>query len=182
MTTVHLLHAGYNHERVGSSITLVRDGDALIVTDPGLVAHRSRILDPLRDLGVAPEDVTHIFISHHHPDHMTNIALFPNAWLVDVDSRYKDDQWLDHAGDGYELAPGTRLWVTPGHTDSGTSLIVSADDATYAMTHLWWHTDRTPALDPYTSDQAVLEANRERVLAAVDIVIPGHGGPFRVRD
>jgi glyoxylase-like metal-dependent hydrolase (beta-lactamase superfamily II) len=98
MTTVHLLHAGYNHERVGSSITLVRDGDALIVTDPGLVAHRSRILDPLRDLGVAPEDVTHIFISHHHPDHMTNIALFPNAWLIDVDSRYKDDQWLTMRG------------------------------------------------------------------------------------
>jgi glyoxylase-like metal-dependent hydrolase (beta-lactamase superfamily II) len=182
MTTVHLLHAGYNHERVGSSVTLVRDGDALIVTDPGLVAHRSRILDSLRDLGVTPEDVTHVFISHHHPDHMTNIALFPNAWLVDVDSRYKDDQWLDHAGDGYELAPSTRLWVTPGHTDSGTSLIVTADDATYAMTHLWWHQDRTPALDPYTSDQAVLEANRARVLAAVDIVIPGHGGPFRVRD
>jgi hypothetical protein len=54
MTTVHLLHAGYNADRVGSSITLVRDGDALIVADPGLVAHRSKILDPLRDLGVTP--------------------------------------------------------------------------------------------------------------------------------
>ena len=101
MTTVHLLHAGYNADRVGSSITLVRDGDALIVADPGLVAHRSKILDPLHDLGVAPEDVTHVFVSHHHIDHTLNIALFPNAWVVDIDSRYQDDQWLDHAGDGY---------------------------------------------------------------------------------
>ena len=180
MTTVHLLHAGYNNDRVASSITLVRDGDALIIADPGLVATRSMILDPLRALGVAPEDVTHVFLSHHHPDHMINIALFPEAWVIDADSRYKDDQWLEHPGDGYELGPNSRLWVTPGHTDSGTSLVVTADDATYAMTHLWWHQDRTPLIDPYSSDQAVLEANRERVLAAVDIVIPGHGGPFRV--
>jgi glyoxylase-like metal-dependent hydrolase (beta-lactamase superfamily II) len=180
MTSVHLLHAGYNAERVGSSITLVRDGDAIIVTDPGLVADRARILDPLRALGYAPTDVTHVFLSHHHPDHTVNIALFPEAWVVDIDSRYKDDQWLDHAGDGYELGPNSRLWVTPGHTDAGASLLVQADDAVYAMTHLWWHTDRTPEIDPYSTDQSVLEANRQRVLAAADIVIPGHGEAFRV--
>ena len=38
MTTVHLLHAGYANARVGSSVVLVRDGDALIVTDPGVKA------------------------------------------------------------------------------------------------------------------------------------------------
>ena len=76
MTTVHLLHAGYAHDRVGSSVVLVRDGDALIVADPGMVANRSLILDPLADLGVAPGDVTHVFLSHHHPDHTVNIALF----------------------------------------------------------------------------------------------------------
>ena len=58
MATVHLLHAGYAGERVGSSIVLIRDGDALIVADPGMVANRSRILDPLATLDVAPEAVT----------------------------------------------------------------------------------------------------------------------------
>ena len=48
MTTVHLLHAGYAGDRVGRPpIVLVRDGDALIVVDPGMVARRSLILDPL---------------------------------------------------------------------------------------------------------------------------------------
>ncbi len=51
-TTVHLLTAGYAGERVASSVTLVRDGDALIVADPGMVADRRRILDPLAALGV----------------------------------------------------------------------------------------------------------------------------------
>ena len=180
MTTVHLLHAGYAHDRVGSSVVLVRDGDALIVADPGMVANRSLILDPLAELGVAPGDVTHVFLSHHHPDHTVNIALFPNAEVVDFWARYKDDLWLDHDGDGYQLAPNSTLWLTPGHTVEDASLIVKADDATYALTHLWWKEDRTPEVDPLGDDQAAIEVGRARVLAAVDIVIPGHGSSFRV--
>ena len=182
MTSVHLLHAGYTGERTASTVTLVRDGDALIVADPGMVARRSLILDPLAALGVAPEAVTHIFLSHHHPDHSVNCALFPNAEIVDFWARYRDDLWLDHDGDGYHLAPRSQLWLTPGHSEEDASLIVEADDATYAMTHLWWHSDRTPEIDPLGADQAAIERGRERILAAVDVVIPGHGAPFRVRD
>jgi glyoxylase-like metal-dependent hydrolase (beta-lactamase superfamily II) len=180
MTSVHLLHAGYTGERTASSIVLVRDGDALIVVDPGMVARRALILDPLRDIGVAPEAVTHVFLSHHHPDHTINVALFPNAEVVDFWARYVDDLWLDMPGDGYRLSPKSELWLTPGHTQEDASLIVEADEGVYAMTHLWWHADRTPEIDPYADDQAALEAGRARVLAVADIVIPGHGGPFRV--
>lgn len=182
MTSVHLLHAGYADERVGSSVVLVRDGDALVVADPGMVARRSLILDPLAALGVAAADVTHVFLSHHHPDHTVNIALFPNAEVVDFWARYKDDLWLDHDGDGYHLAPNSALWLTPGHTEEDATLVVTADDAVYAMTHLWWKADRTPEIDPLASDQAAIERGRARVLAAADIVIPGHGPAFRVRD
>jgi glyoxylase-like metal-dependent hydrolase (beta-lactamase superfamily II) len=181
VTSVHLLHAGYADERVGSSIVLVRDGDALIVVDPGMVANRSRILEPLAALDVPPEAVTHVFLSHHHPDHTVNIALFPNAEVVDFWARYKDDLWLDHDGDGYRLAPNSELWLTPGHTEEDATLVVTADDAVYAMTHLWWKSDRTPEVDPVGSDQAAIARGRDRVLAAADVVIPGHGGPFRVR-
>jgi glyoxylase-like metal-dependent hydrolase (beta-lactamase superfamily II) len=185
MATVELLHAGYireNGTRVGSSITFVRDGDALIVVDPGLVASRGLILEPLAALGVGAEAVTHVFLSHHHPDHTMNVALFPNAEVVDFWARYRDDLWLDHGGDGWGMTPNTQLWLTPGHSEEDASLIVEADDGVYAMTHLWWGPDRSPAIDPYASDQAALERGRKRVLAAADIVIPGHGGPFRVHD
>jgi glyoxylase-like metal-dependent hydrolase (beta-lactamase superfamily II) len=180
VATVHLLHAGYAGDRVGSSVVLVRDGDALIVADPGMVADRRRILDPLAALDVAPEAVTHVFLSHHHPDHTVNVALFPNAEVVDFWARYIGDEWLDHDGDGYRLSPNAQLWVTPGHTEEDATLIVTADDARYALTHLWWRADRSPEIDPLASDQAAIERGRQRVLAAVDIVIPGHGEPFRV--
>jgi glyoxylase-like metal-dependent hydrolase (beta-lactamase superfamily II) len=181
MTSVHLLHAGYAGDRVGSSIVLVRDADALIVVDPGMVARRSLILEPLAELGVVPEAVTHVFLSHHHPDHTVNIALFPNAEVVDFWARYKDDLWLDHDGEGYLLAPRSQLWLTPGHTEEDATLVVEADDAVYAMTHLWWRADRTPEVDPLAADQAQILVHRERVLAVADVVIPGHGGPFWVR-
>jgi glyoxylase-like metal-dependent hydrolase (beta-lactamase superfamily II) len=184
MATVHLLHAGYireNGTRVGSSITFVRDGDALIVVDPGLVAARGLILEPLAALGVDAAAVTHVFLSHHHPDHTMNVALFPNADVIDFWARYRDDLWLDHGGDGWAMTPHTQLWLTPGHSEEDASLIVDAEDGVYAMTHLWWRTDRTPALDPYCTDQALLDFHRERVLAAADVVIPGHGEPFKTR-
>jgi glyoxylase-like metal-dependent hydrolase (beta-lactamase superfamily II) len=110
-----------------------------------------------------------------------NVALFPNAEVVDFWARYKDDLWLDLDGDGYHLSPAAELWLTPGHSEEDASLIVRADDAVYAMTHLWWHADRTPEIDPFASDQAALERGRERVLDVADIVIPGHGPAFRVR-
>lgn len=37
-------------------------------------------------------------------------------------------------------------------------------------------------LSHHPSDQAAFDRGTERVLAAADIVIPGHGGPFRARD
>ncbi len=181
MTSVHVLHTGYTGERTASTVVLVRDGDAVIVVDPGMVARRSLILDPLRELGVAPESVTHVSLSHHHPDHTMNVALFPRAEVVDFWARYIDDLWLDHDGDGYHLSPRVQLWLTPGHSEEDITLIVEADDAVYAMTHLWWHGDRTPEIDPVASDQAAIERGRARVLAAADIVIPGHGEPFRVQ-
>jgi glyoxylase-like metal-dependent hydrolase (beta-lactamase superfamily II) len=184
VASVELIHAGYVRDdgsRVASSISLIRDGDAILVADPGMVARRSLISDPLAVRGIAPEAVTHVWISHHHPDHTMNIALFPNAEVVDFWARYRDDLWLDHDGDGYRVTPHAQMWLTPGHTEEDTALIVEADDGVYALTHLWWRADRSPAIDPTAYDQAALERGRERVLAVADIVIPAHGDRFRVR-
>ena len=73
--------------------------------------------------------MTHVFLSHHHPDHTVNVALFPNAEVVDFWARYRDDLWLDHEGDGHLLAAHSRLWLTPGHTEEDATLMVEADDA-----------------------------------------------------
>lgn len=183
MATVELIHPGYIRDdgHVGSSISLVRDGDAIIVVDPGLVASQARILDPLAAREITPDAVTHVFLSHHHPDHTMNVGLFPHAEVVDFWARYRHDLWLDHDGDGWKLSDHATLWLTPGHSNEDASLLVEADDGVYALTHLWWRQDRTPEVDPLAPDQAILEVQRARVLAVADVVVPGHGEPFRVR-
>lgn len=58
-----------------------------------------------------------------------------------------------------------------------TTLVGTAEDV-IALTHLWWTGDG-PAEDPYAQDRDLLRAQRERVLALADLVLPGHGPAFR---
>ena len=71
-----LLSAGYAAEGVASTVVLVVEDDMVAVVDPGMVADRGRILDPLAAAGFSPSDVTDVVLSHHHPDHTINAALF----------------------------------------------------------------------------------------------------------
>jgi len=71
-----VLFSGDAASRVAGTVSLVRDGDRVIVVDPGMVPTRLAILNPLEELGISPVDVTNIVLSHHHPDHTVNMALF----------------------------------------------------------------------------------------------------------
>lgn len=184
MAEVHVLSDGYAREegdnsRVGSTVGFVRDGDALVVIDPGMVPSRSAILDPLATLGAKPEDITDVIVSHHHPDHTINVALFPNARLHDHWAWYRDDLWVDRAAEGFDVSPNVRLLEVPGHTPQDIATVVDSDEGVVVFTHLWWMADG-PAEDPYAPDPALLHANRERVLSLPKLVriVPGHGPAF----
>ena len=174
---VDVLFTGYVGDRVAGTVSLIREGDRVIVVDPGMVPTRAAILDPLRALGVAPADVTDIVLSHHHPDHTVNIALFGEVPVHDFQAVYTGDVWDDRAADGAELAPSVRLLETPGHTPQDISVLVGTPDRVIALTHLWWMSEG-PSDDPYADDRGLLRAQRERVLALADFVVPGHGPAF----
>jgi glyoxylase-like metal-dependent hydrolase (beta-lactamase superfamily II) len=179
--TLHILNAGYVGERVASTVALVETTDALVVIDPGMVASTSLILDPLAELHHRPEDVTDVIISHHHPDHTMNIALFPNARVHDHWAIYRHDLWASRRAEGFEVASGITLWETPGHTPQDITTIVETPDGLVALTHLWWHQDG-PLVDRHATDPDGLTAGRQRVLGVADLIVPGHGDPFRPAD
>lgn len=86
--THHLLHAGYvRDDGVAASVSLVIDGKAVIVVDPGMVADRSSIIGPLREHGIETGQVTHVAITHHHPDHTVNVgpSRTPRWWTSGPD-------------------------------------------------------------------------------------------------
>jgi glyoxylase-like metal-dependent hydrolase (beta-lactamase superfamily II) len=172
-----VLNTGYVGERVASTVGYVRDGDLRLVVDPGMVADRSQILDPLAAAGVAAEQVTDVVFSHHHPDHTINAALFTAARCHDHWAIYHDDEWIRRDAEGAELAPSVRLIRTPGHTAEDITTLVATPDGVVAFTPLWWHADGPPE-DPLAANPDTLHAGRDRVLAVADLIVPGHGAPF----
>jgi glyoxylase-like metal-dependent hydrolase (beta-lactamase superfamily II) len=175
---VDVLLDGSTGPNVVSTCTLIRDGDRAVVVDPGLAPSQESILAPLRELGLGPEDVTDVVISHHHPDHCLNVALFPRARVHDHWAIYDfAGRWDDVDCEGRVLSPSIQLIRTPGHTEEDLSTVAGTPDGIVVLTHLWW-TGAGPAEDPYAPDAAVLHASRARVLAVADLVVPGHGAAF----
>jgi glyoxylase-like metal-dependent hydrolase (beta-lactamase superfamily II) len=180
---VHVLTDGYadmspHPWSVASTVTYTRDGDTHVIVDPGLVRGPNTIIDPLRELGVQPDDITDIVFSHHHPDHTVNAALFPKARMHDHMAIYRGDTWLSRPAEGFEISSSIRLIETPGHTPQDITTLVETEEGTVALTHLWWF-QAGPPEDPLATDGAALHAGRERVLdIAPALVIPGHGASF----
>lgn len=185
MASVEVLVEGYARPegevaRVAGTVSLVRAPEFIAVVDPGMVADRGLILAPLREFGVEPEAVTDVVLSHHHPDHTVNIALFPNARVHDTWAVYSGDTWEDRPAEGAVLAEGVRLWSTPGHTPQDITTLVETDDGTVALTHLWWHAGMEG--DPRATDLDALHGGRARVLEVATTIVPGHGPAFPVTD
>lgn len=178
---VDVLTNGYVGDRVAGTVVLVRENDAIIVVDPGMVASRDAILQPLRGFGVLEDDVTDVIFSHHHPDHTLNAALFWNARFHDVWAIYQDDVWGDRT-DVIEGAPSVSLLDTPGHTAQDISTLIQTHEGLVVCTHLWWSMEG-PTIDPLATDQARLEQSRKKVLdLRPSLIIPGHGPAFAPGD
>lgn len=166
--------------KVASTISLIRAKGMIMVADPGMTAvgKWETIIAEIKDFGIQPEDVTHVFISHHHPDHNTRLGVFPNATVVDFWATYKDDDWSDHP-DNYELSEGVTVVKSPGHTDEDASLLVNTEKGVYLLTHLWWDDTFGPEEDPLAENPELLAESRAKLITKADWIIPGHGKMFK---
>jgi glyoxylase-like metal-dependent hydrolase (beta-lactamase superfamily II) len=179
---VHVVHEGYlreadDGEHVGGTVTLIIDGDAVIVVDPGMVSSRGTLLSAIVGHGVAPGDVSDVVFSHHHPDHTVNAALFPAAKIHDHWATYDGDLWISREAEGARLSESVALIATPGHTGEDITTLAATPDGVHACTHAWWGSDG-PADDPFSNDLDALAASRARILALAAVIIPGHGPAF----
>ncbi len=166
---------------VQSTCTLVRDGDRVIVVDPGMSTGAAAILEPLATMGVRAEDVTEVVLSHHHPDHTMYAGLFPNAAVHDHWAIYRGTDWEDSDCDGRVLTPSVQLARTPGHTAEDLALIAGTPDGIVVTTHSWFTADSTVD-DEGPEDSEQLRESRRRILDVADRIVPGHGPAFTPTD
>ena len=90
----------------------------------------------LEQLGVKPSDIKFVAVSHSHPDHIGNIAMFPQSMLLVQKAEY---EWPSPAGPRFRqeltvtklqgdhdvFGDGSAIIVaTPGHTPGHQSLLV----------------------------------------------------------
>lgn len=189
MAKVDVLVRGYavkqeKGERASSTAVLVRDGDATVLVDPGI--NRQILSSALEKVQVRPEDITHVLITHYHPDHAYGAAWFPEAIVLDNDCRYKGDVINEHDG----FIPGTELAImkTPGHASEHCSLAVPTEQGMVVIAGdvFWWYDEEEQSLDVnrkdlYADDQSQLKESRGKVLKLADIIIPGHGDVIKVQ-
>ena len=179
MARLDVLFEGYGtDDGVAGTVSLIRDEDVVAIVDPGMLPSPAAILDPLSVLGVAPIDVTDVILSHHHPDHTVNIALFPEVTIHDHWASYRRDQWTSRAAEGVQLSSGITLLETPGHTPQDITTLVQTPDGVAALTHLWVY-EGSPG-SGLDIDPELVATHRARVLEVVSLIVPGHGPAFKV--
>jgi glyoxylase-like metal-dependent hydrolase (beta-lactamase superfamily II) len=105
--------------------------------EPSPVWRNMKTLDShLKQIGVAPAEIKTIGLSHSHPDHISNLNMFPNANLIMQQAEYEWDSPFggdvrSHSditkitGDHDLFGDGSAVMLsTPGHTPGHQSLLV----------------------------------------------------------
>ncbi|MFD0980949.1 MBL fold metallo-hydrolase [Tropicimonas aquimaris] len=185
--------------------TLVRTGENVILFDTGL--NPAGITGALGETGVAPEDVTHVVLTHMHGDHIGGLMedgkeTFANAAYITGQAEY--DHWaaagnegfdtkvkplsekMSFLADGDSVASGITAVAAAGHTpghmaymleSGGSQMLLMADLAN----HYVWSLAYPDWEVRFDADKAMAAETRRRVLgmAATDrIPVVGYHMPF----
>ena len=190
---VKILKAGYSlklgqaQQRADGTISLIK-GPKNIVVDTGGPADSRYILDALSREGLKPDDISFVVCTHGHSDHAGNNNLFADATFIVSHDISKGDLYTFHdfkSGTVYEIDGDVKVVPTPGHTGQDISVLVKTAEGIVAVVGDLFECERDMEDEKLWRASSELPAEQERsralILAAADIIIPGHGEGFRVR-
>lgn len=194
-----------------STVALLRGHGHVVVLDTGGFGMRRYILERLHALGVAPDAVTHLLLTHLHYDHMINWPLFPNARMVvgaaELDwatrlpfgdplvpelyvRELATHPLLCRVADGEEVLPGITAFLVPGHTPGHLMFLVEGDagaDLLLIQDAAKYRAELVQRAADMTFNAAITRASIERIWAfwrrkPGSVVLPGHDQPMVLRD
>lgn len=148
---------------------------------------REALLGALAGQGLAPGDVTLVVGTHGHSDHIGNLGLFPRAaLLVSHDFCLPGGLYLPHGlaeERPLRLGPGLEVWATPGHGGQRDVSVVVAGTTLGTVMVVGDVFERDGDEDSWqalSEDPVAQKRSRKRILGTADVIVPGHGAPFRV--
>jgi glyoxylase-like metal-dependent hydrolase (beta-lactamase superfamily II) len=173
--------AGWLLWDTGVSDAVAAMPDGLRPPDPGATHwyRRTTLAAELRKLGLSPADIKYVAVSHSHPDHIGNLALFPDAQLLVQRAEF---EWPSPQGPRFPARPvakllsgdedvfgdgSVRMIATPGHTPGHQSLLVRlkstgpvllSGDAVHFREN--WDARRVPSIN---ADRAQTLASMDRI-------------------
>jgi N-acyl homoserine lactone hydrolase len=135
---IHHAQAGYLLWDTGIADALAAAPEGVSVLNGAMVWHRTKTLAAeLAAIGVKPDDIRYVAISHTHPDHVGNVELFPKATLLIQKAEYdwsftQPNPLISHGhpvmkleGDRDVFGDGSAVILsTPGHTPGHQSLLL----------------------------------------------------------
>ena len=185
------------------NVVLLQDGDRRLLFDTGSHGDRAPLLAALAGLGLDPEDIDTVFLSHFHYDHVLNAEIFPRArvFLSEAEQAYVAENGfrramdpyvpelllthlrprLELVRDGQEVLPGLVALALPGHTPGVMGLLSRESGVLLAGDGVKnaWEFSRDQAPPCFGQPEQALESYA-RVRALGGLVIPGHDRPFRL--
>lgn len=138
-----------------STIALVRHKDRIALVDVGGFGQRLLLQDRLAELGLKPDDVTDVLLTHSHYDHSINWLLFGRANIVIGREELKwsvQQPWgetfvpelyvrelersprLRAVEEGDEVFPGMTAHMAPGHTPGSVVFVLDAGERDFVFT------------------------------------------------
>jgi glyoxylase-like metal-dependent hydrolase (beta-lactamase superfamily II) len=165
-----------------SSVAYLDDGlGNKILFDTGSLAWKEQLLSELKALGVAPEDITHVLLTHFHLDHTANCALFINAEI------HANRSFIDHKtgrGTVYrelnqkKLPAEIDMIATPGHTPDHVSYFFTHNNIRYCIAGDAIRKDllETRGAPHYLPLERRVEFTEsvKFIFENCDVIIPGH--------
>jgi glyoxylase-like metal-dependent hydrolase (beta-lactamase superfamily II) len=179
--------------------TLLVRGERDYLVDPGLIMQGAPVIGAMGELGVDPNEVKDVILTHLHFDHAEGMAAWPMrrtyVHKIETEAPYAQivSGQLEMAnlevleGEEGEIEPGLRWMLTPGHCDGLISLLVDTDDGLVVIA-----SDCVGPLPEYFEQMDLPEdfgPEREELLKQwkrirdLDpaVVIPGHNPPVQLR-
>ncbi|MGA2418321.1 MAG: MBL fold metallo-hydrolase [Candidatus Staskawiczbacteria bacterium] len=166
-------------EKTQPTITLVRDGNLVMVVDPGILESQQVLIDALNNEGLTPNDIDVVCITHSHIDHYRNIGMFPYAKVLEHFGLWDKNTVQDWQE---QFSPNIQILRTPGHDYTDITLFVTTDDGIVAICgDVFWKENypKDPRDDSFASDPVKLGQSREMIFKMADWIIPGHGDMYK---